>query len=148
MGQRGELFSTRVFAEEGRKTFFFNVKENRYRDLYLNIVESRKTDAGFRRSSVVVFSEDLRKFQTTLNSCLREARSGELKPCSFDVGGGRRTYEFRMPPRGRRALQVSESREDSAGTRRESIMIPLSEMPIILEGMNKAVDALRDAIQR
>jgi len=35
MGKRGEVFTTRLFIDEGRKTFFFNVKENRLMDRYI-----------------------------------------------------------------------------------------------------------------
>jgi hypothetical protein len=39
MGVRGEIFSNRVILPN--RTYFFNVKENRMGDLYLNIVESK-----------------------------------------------------------------------------------------------------------
>ena len=42
MGERGEVFSTKLIKND--RTYFFNVKENVYGDLYLNIVESRPTD--------------------------------------------------------------------------------------------------------
>jgi len=61
MGLRGELFSTRVLLQN--RTYFFNVKENRVGDLYLNIVESKNRDeGGFERQSVVLFAEDLQEF--------------------------------------------------------------------------------------
>jgi hypothetical protein len=61
MGQRGEVFSAR--ASTGRRTYFFNVKENRNGDLFLNIVESKKhTESEFERHSVIVFQEDLQSF--------------------------------------------------------------------------------------
>ena len=37
MGERGEVFSTKLINND--RTYFFNVKENVYGDLYLNIVE-------------------------------------------------------------------------------------------------------------
>ena len=40
MGLRGEIYSSRASA--GRRTYFYNVKENRNGDLFLNIVESKK----------------------------------------------------------------------------------------------------------
>lgn len=61
MGVRGEVFSTKIQTE--KRTYFFNVKENRYGDMFLNIVESKK-NAGdaFERQSVIVFKEDLAEF--------------------------------------------------------------------------------------
>ena len=61
MGLRGELFSSR--AVSGRRTYFFNVKENRNGDLFLNIVESKKNgEKEFERHSIIVFREDLESF--------------------------------------------------------------------------------------
>lgn len=144
MGQRGEVFSTRVYMDEGRKTFFFNVKENRFRDTYLNIVESRKTDSGFKRSSVVVFNEDLTKFLTILNKSADMIRS--RKPTvqeTLTVGAGRREYTFRTPPRGKPALMITEERQDSTGSRRESIMVPAAGFEDFFDGLNKALSAMK-----
>jgi hypothetical protein len=61
MGVRGELFSNRVILPN--RTYFFNVKENRLGDLYLNIVESKNRDnGGFDRQSVILFADDLQAF--------------------------------------------------------------------------------------
>jgi hypothetical protein len=61
MGLRGEVFSSR--AVTGKRTYFFNVKENRHGDLFLNIVESKKhTEDSFERHSLIVFQEDLENF--------------------------------------------------------------------------------------
>jgi len=63
MGTRGEIFSTK--ADTDKRTYFFNVKENRFGDHFLNIVESRRigeeTDR-FERRQIIVFKEDLAAF--------------------------------------------------------------------------------------
>jgi hypothetical protein len=70
MGVRGEIFSTRVLLQN--RTYFFNVKENRMGDLYLNIVESKnKETGGFERQSVILFAEDLQEFLTGFDEALR-----------------------------------------------------------------------------
>jgi hypothetical protein len=70
MGVRGEIFSTRVLLQN--RTYFFNVKENRMGDLYLNIVESKnKESGGFERQSVILFAEDLREFLAGFDESLR-----------------------------------------------------------------------------
>jgi hypothetical protein len=70
MGVRGELFSTRVILPN--RTYFFNVKENRMGDLYLNIVESKnREEGGFDRQSVILFAEDLREFLKGFDESLR-----------------------------------------------------------------------------
>jgi len=70
MGLRGELFSTRVILQN--RTYFFNVKENRLGDLYLNIVESKnREDGGFDRQSVIMFADDLQEFLKGFDESLR-----------------------------------------------------------------------------
>jgi hypothetical protein len=70
MGLRGELFSTRVLLQN--RTYFFNVKENRLGDLYLNIVESKNRDeGGFDRQSVILFADDLQEFLKGFDESLR-----------------------------------------------------------------------------
>lgn len=74
MAQRGELFSAR--ADSDKRTYFFNVKENRVGDMFLNIVESRKRETagahrdGFERHSLIVYEEDLRAFVDALDEAL------------------------------------------------------------------------------
>ncbi|MCF7942152.1 MAG: DUF3276 family protein [Spirochaetia bacterium] len=61
MGKRGEVFSTKISND--KRTYFFNVKENRFGDLFINIVESKKNAMdGFERQSVIIFEEDLNDF--------------------------------------------------------------------------------------
>ncbi len=79
MAQRGELFSSR--ADTAKRTYFFNVKENRTGDLFLNIVESRKRAAGpggagrgFERQSLMVYEEDLAAFVDAFDEAVEFAR--------------------------------------------------------------------------
>ncbi len=62
MALRGEVFSTKFTSND--RTYFFNVKENVYGDIFLNIVESKGTpDEGrFIRQSLIVYQEDLGSF--------------------------------------------------------------------------------------
>lgn len=61
MGTRGEVFSSK--ASTARRTYFFNVKENRTGDLMLDIVESKKGEEDrYERRTVIVFKEDLGTF--------------------------------------------------------------------------------------
>ncbi len=62
MGERGEVFSTKLVKDD--RTYFFNVKENIYGDLFLNVVESRPTDTEgrFLRQSIIVYQEDMGEF--------------------------------------------------------------------------------------
>jgi hypothetical protein len=70
MGIRGELFSTKV--QLPNRTYFFNVKENRLGDLYLNIVESKNRESGgFERQSVILFADDLTEFLQGFDESLK-----------------------------------------------------------------------------
>ncbi len=70
MGTRGEIFSSK--ANTSKRTYFFNVKENRAGDLFLNIVESKKSgEDQFERRSVIVFKEDLGVFMEGFEAALK-----------------------------------------------------------------------------
>ncbi len=74
MGIRGEVFSAKVSS--GNRTYFFNVKENRQGDLFLNLVESKKHgDTDFERHSIVVYQEDLDSFAGELEKAVSFMRS-------------------------------------------------------------------------
>ena len=69
MGTRGEVFSSK--ANTAKRTYFFNVKENRTGDLFLNIVESKKSEEDrFERRSIIVFKEDLAAFLDAFQSAV------------------------------------------------------------------------------
>ena len=73
MGLRGEIYSSRASA--GRRTYFFNVKENRNGDLFLNIVESKKNgESEFERHSLIVFNEDLDNFLDGFDKAIKFIR--------------------------------------------------------------------------
>jgi hypothetical protein len=76
MGLRGEIFSARTTT--GRRTYFFNVKENRTGDVFLNLVESKKnSETDFERHSIIVFKEDLDSFMNTLERAVRFIREAK-----------------------------------------------------------------------
>ena len=101
MGVRGELFSTKVSLQN--RTYFFNVKENRLGDLYLNMVESKNRDeGGFERQSIILFAEDLQEFLQGFDESLRvlekSAREKRRGPSHRD-GPPRRSDDRPRPPR-------------------------------------------------
>lgn len=70
MGIRGELYTTEVVLDN--RSYFFNVKENRNGDIFLQIVESKKGDgADFDRLQISIFQEDMQKVLGGLDSALR-----------------------------------------------------------------------------
>jgi len=92
MGVRGELFSTKVMLQN--RTYFFNVKENRLGDIYLNIVESKNRDeGGFDRQSVILFAEDLQQFLQGFDESLKvmeKATREKRRPKNTDAPTGNR----------------------------------------------------------
>jgi hypothetical protein len=72
MGVRGELFSARAKSKNDRRTYFFNVKENRRNDLFLTIVESKKQEGSeqFERHQIVVFEDDIELFRKGLETVI------------------------------------------------------------------------------
>ncbi|MDR0503001.1 MAG: DUF3276 family protein [Treponema sp.] len=92
MGVRGELYSNRIILPN--RTYFFNVKENRMGDLYLNIVESKNRDeGGFDRQSVILFADDLQEFLKGFDESLKvlekAAREKRHKGDGAERGVGR-----------------------------------------------------------
>ena len=76
MGVRGEIYSSR--ASSGKRTYFFNVKENRHGDLFLNIVESKRSaESDFERHSLIVFDEDLDSFLEGFNKAVKFMKEQE-----------------------------------------------------------------------
>ena len=69
MGLRGDLFTTDVKVKN--RTYFFNVKENRTGDIFLQIVETKNLEGSdFERRTVVIFEDDMRKFLQGFDSSL------------------------------------------------------------------------------
>ena len=61
MGARGELFTTQIYLDN--RSYFFNVKENRTGDVFLQIVESKNRDGvEADRHQIAIFAEDMQKF--------------------------------------------------------------------------------------
>lgn len=58
-----EVYSVRVPA--GKRTYFFDVKETRGKDLYLTITESKRRGEGegFTKHKIFLYREDFEKFE-------------------------------------------------------------------------------------
>ncbi len=99
MGVRGELYSARIRSSNDRRTYFINVKENRHKDLFLTIVESKKSESGeeYERHQVVVFEDDLHLFYKGFEQVMdyiRNRRTGEGESPS----GHREARRYRERP--------------------------------------------------
>jgi hypothetical protein len=116
MGVRGELYSNRVILPN--RTYFFNVKENRMGDLYLNIVESKNRESGgFDRQSVILFADDLQAFLGGFEESLKvlEKAVREKKHTGSAKREGRREGKTRVVVKNKRD---NKSQEFSQRTQR------------------------------
>jgi Protein of unknown function (DUF3276). len=99
MGVRGELFTTEISLEN--RTYFFNVKENRTGDVFLQVVESKNLEgSGFDRHAVVVFEDDMQKFLQGLESTLQfieKNRKNKLKEAAERGDTGKKKFVRRSP---------------------------------------------------
>ena len=69
MGARGELFTTQIYLDN--RSYFFNVKENRTGDVFLQIVESKNRDGAEQdRHQIAIFAEDMQKFLQGMDKSL------------------------------------------------------------------------------
>ena len=67
--QRKELLSERITV--GRRTYFFDVKETAEGAKYLVISESKLVGEAHEHNRVMVFEEDVAKFNSTLQKAVR-----------------------------------------------------------------------------
>ncbi len=110
MGLRGELYTTQITVEN--RTYFFNVKENRTGDVFLQVVESKSTDgSGFDRHAIVVFESDMQKFLQGLEGTLQfieKTRKAKIKDSA------EKTISRNKQSRSAEGAKVSSGRGDSA----------------------------------
>ena len=67
MGIRGELYTNQIVVDN--RAYYFNVKENRKGDVFLQIVESKKDEVD-ERHAIVIFASELQKFCKGFDSAL------------------------------------------------------------------------------
>ncbi len=78
MGIRGEVFSSKVLTE--KRTYFFNVKENRKGDLFMNVVESKKHgEDAFERRSIIIYEEDIDAFFKEISKAVDYIKKNKSK---------------------------------------------------------------------
>ena len=82
MAIRGEIFSSHVMTD--KRTYFFNVKEDRTGSHFLNIVENKNMPTGnYERHSIMVYEEDIENFMRELNRAFKVVKR-EKRGNSFD----------------------------------------------------------------
>ena len=151
MGQRGEIFTSKRFADDGSLTYFFNVKENRYGDLFLNLVESKKRDNKFKRFSLIVYIEDLTKFLQYFEEAVGKMKAS-IQPFQSELktGSGKRKYSFivKASKSNELYLTIAESRV-SMDENYENVAIRVfsKNLQSFLDGFDQAVDIIKSRIK-
>lgn len=147
MGRRGELFSTRQFTEDGKKTYFFNVKENRYGDLYINLAESvKKENGGFQRFSIMVFNEDLDLFKSEFTKISVVALNDLRENREISPGSGKRKYKFMVKDgyKGETELVLVESLLKEGVYNNQSIRVKKEDISSFISGVDKAIEYIEN----
>ena len=104
MGARGELFTTQIYLDN--RSYFFNVKENRTGDVFLQIVESKNRDGvEADRHQIAIFADDMQKFLQGLEKSLdyvekdrkqRQKAAKEKKAAKEEkYGSGKKVYRVK-----------------------------------------------------
>jgi len=116
MGARGELYTTQVVLEN--RSYFFNVKENRNGDIFLQIVES-KTRVGedYDRRAIIVFSDDMKKFFSGLDSSLsfiekekkERAKIASERKAAKTLAEGKKIYKKRSTEQNNKTKDVKKT---------------------------------------
>ncbi len=106
MGARGELFTTQIYLDN--RSYFFNVKENRTGDVFLQIVESKNRDgAEADRHQIAIFADDMQKFLQGLEKSLEFVEKDQkakkkaakekraAKDAKYSKGGDKKVYRMK-----------------------------------------------------
>ncbi len=151
MGQRGEIFTSKRFAEDGSLTYFFNVKENRYGDLFLNLVESKKKENQFKRFSLIVYMEDLPKFLQYFEEAVGKMKAS-IQPFDSELktGSGKRKYSFmvKSSKSGELYLTMAESRiNNDENYENIAVRVFNRNLQVFLDGFDQAVDVIKKRLK-
>ncbi len=117
MGVRGELFSAKYSTQYGQRTYFFNIKENRFGDIFLSIVESVKkdnSDLSFRRHQIAVFDTDWPAFLGFLDKATEHLAAEDFTwRCRMISGNNKRSYELGFNRKTRITRVMINEKKDS-----------------------------------
>ena len=116
MGARGELFTTQIYLEN--RSYFFNVKENRTGDVFLQIVESKNRDGvEADRHQIAIFAEDMQKFLQGMEKSLefvekdrkaRQKAAREKKAAKEAKNNGKKIYRVKSEHSEKPAVKVDD----------------------------------------
>lgn len=141
MGARGEIHSTRYVTQYGQKTYFFNIKENRFSSLFVSIVESIKKesfDSSFQRHQVAVFDIDWPAFLGFLRKAQENLLANKFSWRGRLIGKGeKRCYDVSFN-RKSRIVQVllTEKKADDLEEEGRTISVDASDFSKFIEKLD------------
>lgn len=99
MGIRGEIKSYKLV--DRAFTYFFNVKEDRSKTLFLTMVLSEQNeDKSYKRNQIMIYTEDIEAFVGTFKKVIeagkKHSKDEEERTYSAQLETERRTYSFNM----------------------------------------------------
>ncbi|MCR5699681.1 MAG: DUF3276 family protein [Treponemataceae bacterium] len=108
MGIRGELYTNQIVVDN--RAYYFNVKENRKGDVFLQIVESKKDEVD-ERHAIVIFASELQKFCKGFDSALSfiDKDEKEKKKAAFEK---KKTAASEAPKKSFRSKKFEDEREN------------------------------------
>lgn len=80
--QNKHLYSNQLTV--GRRTYFFDIKTTKNNKKYLTITESKRLDKQdrFLRNNIMVFEEDIEKFESIITTVLNHFPTSSIKKTS------------------------------------------------------------------
>jgi hypothetical protein len=117
------------------RTYFFNVKENRMGDLYLNIVESKNRETGgFDRQSVILCADDLQEFLKGFDESLRvlekemrerrRSAKAAVREAKGETGGERHSKSVKHgKSTGEKTSQPDKPHRERPGKERKRVIV-------------------------
>lgn len=138
MGARGELYSTRYATQYGQRTYFFNIKENRFNDLFLSIVESIKKesfDSSFQRHQIAIFQIDWLPFLGFVHKIQENLTAGNFSwRCCFISKEEKRSYYAAFNKKNRLTrIMLSEKKPEEVQEESRTISIDSADFPKFIE---------------
>lgn len=73
-----EIYSNKIVT--GSRTYFFDIKQTKKGDYYINISENKKTETGiFERHQVMIFNEDLDEFAKVFENIVTKIKELQVE---------------------------------------------------------------------
>ncbi|MGL4524244.1 MAG: DUF3276 family protein [Spirochaetia bacterium] len=144
MGSRGEIYSRKQSTNYGQRTYFFNLKENRFSDIFVSIVESIKTPEvsdAYQRTQIVIFSADWSRFATEINLAKTQIQGKNFRWNSIlETSSQKRSYSFEILEKARNIrLLIKEVKPHDEGPNDRLIRINIEDLDSFMASFSETI---------